>query len=117
MQYQQDLTTGELQWQTTIPIEVKKWQFINENVETTIIKDLYVVVADAFKQWWYVLLYVVSMLALSFHLVHGFSSAFQTLGVNHSKYNGLIKFIGIWVFAIIIPLLFAAMPVYFYFIQ
>jgi succinate dehydrogenase / fumarate reductase cytochrome b subunit len=53
------------------------------------------------------------MMALAFHLIHGFKSAFQTLGLNHKKYNQLIKNIGICVFGIIVPILFAAMPIYF----
>ena len=41
-----------------------------------------------------VILYVVSMFVLMFHLWHGFGSAFQSLGLNHRKYNGLIRFVG-----------------------
>jgi len=73
-------------------------------------KDLYQVVASAYTQWWYVGIYVVSMLFLAFHLWHGFSSAFQTLGLNHLKYNPVISFVG-RAFAIIVPLLFAWIPV------
>ncbi len=73
-------------------------------------KDLYSIVAIAFTQWWYVLLYVVAMVGLGYHLAHGFESAFQTLGLNHKKYTPLIKKIGFG-FAIIVPLLFASMPV------
>ncbi len=116
-EYQQELTTGHVTWKSTSPIETKKVQSITGTIETTVIKDLFIIVADAFKEWWYVLLYVVSMAALAFHLIHGFGSAFQSLGINHSKYNGLIRFIGIGIFGILIPVLFAAMPVYFYFIQ
>ena len=58
------------------------------------IKNLYIVVAAAFKELWYVILYVISMSALGFHLVHGFQSAFQTLGLSHPKYTPLIKFVG-----------------------
>lgn len=115
-QYEQNLTTGELNYFAyESEIDVKKVQYIENGTEITVIKDLYLVVADAFKSWWIVLLYVISMAAISFHLVHGFSSAFQTLGINHSKYNGLIKFIGMGIFGVIIPILFAAMPVYFLF--
>lgn len=77
-------------------------------------RDLYATVDMAFSQWWYVALYVVSMGALMFHLYHGFSSAFQTLGLNHVKYNPVIKFIGI-AFAIIVPAMFAAIPVIIFF--
>src|SRR5690606_26276685 len=71
------------------------------------VKDLYTVVQVAFKEGWLVALYVIGMVALSFHLIHGFNSAFQTFGLNHVKYNGLIRFIGIWLFGIAIPLGFA----------
>lgn len=77
-------------------------------------KDLYKIVESAFSQWWYVLLYVVSMGALSFHLVHGFKSGFQSLGLRHKKYTPLIEFLGVYVFSLLIPALFAAMPVYFF---
>lgn len=113
-QYQHDLITNEIEWFPTDAIDSKKLQYISNNVEYTVVKDLYLEVSEAFKEWWLVLLYVIAMAAISFHLVHGFSSAFQTLGIHHSKYNGLIRFIGVGVFGIIIPILFAAMPVYFF---
>jgi succinate dehydrogenase / fumarate reductase cytochrome b subunit len=80
-------------------------------------KDLYKLVAHSFKTWWYVLLYVVSMAALGFHLIHGFRSAFQTVGWDNKKYVPLIRFLGVWIFGVLIPLGFAAMPVYFFFFK
>jgi len=77
-------------------------------------KNLYAVVDAAYSQWWYVAIYVVSMMVLAFHLMHGFSSAFQTLGLNHVKYNPIIRFVGV-AFALIVPALFALIPVYMYF--
>lgn len=85
--------------------------------QVLISKDLYTIVYNSFKQWWYVALYVLSMAALSFHLVHGFQSAFQSLGWNHNRYKPLINFLGIWVFSIIIPIAFAAMPLYIFFLK
>lgn len=76
-------------------------------------KDLYSVVAASFSQLWYVVLYTIAMLGLMFHLFHGFSSAFQTLGLNHPKYNPLIKGVG-YAFAVIVPALFAAIPIIMY---
>jgi succinate dehydrogenase / fumarate reductase cytochrome b subunit len=52
----------------------------------------------------------VGVISLLYHLLHGFQSAFQTLGINHKKYTPIIKKTGIW-FSIIVCLLFAAMPV------
>jgi succinate dehydrogenase / fumarate reductase, cytochrome b subunit len=75
------------------------------------VKDLYAVVDAAYSQPWYVLVYVVSMVILAFHLWHGFASAFQTLGLNHLKYNPVIKTVG-RAFAIIVPALFALIPIW-----
>jgi succinate dehydrogenase / fumarate reductase cytochrome b subunit len=77
-------------------------------------KNLYDVVDHVYSQVWFVALYVVSMALLAFHLFHGFGSAFQTLGLNHVKYNPVIKFVGV-AFAIVVPALFALIPLYMYF--
>jgi succinate dehydrogenase / fumarate reductase cytochrome b subunit len=79
-------------------------------------KNLYSLVWFWFSKGWYVALYVFCMVALSFHLWHGFASAFQTLGMNHSKYNLLIGFVG-KAFAVIVPALFAWIPLYIYFMN
>jgi succinate dehydrogenase / fumarate reductase cytochrome b subunit len=83
------------------------------NYDGTEYKNLYSVVDVAYSELWFVLLYVVSMILLAFHLFHGFGSAFQTLGVNHVKYNPVIRFIGV-AFALVVPALFALIPVYMY---
>jgi len=82
--------------------------------QVVIAKDLYKIVVEAFSHLWYVILYVIAMIAMGFHLYHGFQSGFQTLGFDHKKYFPAIKFLGLWVFSIIIPAVFAAMPIYIY---
>jgi len=82
--------------------------------KTVIVKDLYQEAESSFANPLLVLFYVISMAAVSFHLVHGFRSAWQSLGANHPKYNPVFNFLGVWVFGIIIPIAFAAMPVYFF---
>lgn len=77
------------------------------------INDLYTIVAQAFTNPFYVIFYVVSMIFIAFHLYHGFQSAFQTLGLNHRKYTPFIRALG-RVYAIVIPLAFAFIPVYMY---
>lgn len=79
-------------------------------------KDLYTIVAAAYQEWWYVALYVVSMLVLGFHLLHGFHSAFQSLGLYHSKYSRWIKWAG-WVYTFAITAGFSIVPIYMYFTQ
>lgn len=76
--------------------------------------EYYNIVTGFFQIWWYVLLYVVAVLLLGFHLNHGFQSAFQTFGWNHKKYTPFIKGFGT-VYAIIMALGFASMPIYFFF--
>jgi succinate dehydrogenase / fumarate reductase cytochrome b subunit len=81
-----------------------------KNYDGEEVKDLYATVNMAYSNIWYVAVYVFSMLMLAFHLWHGFASAFQTLGMNHAKYNGAIAFVG-KTFAVIVPLLFAIIPI------
>ncbi|MBP7274109.1 MAG: succinate dehydrogenase cytochrome b subunit [Saprospiraceae bacterium] len=80
------------------------------------IQDLYFKVNESFKELWIVIVYIISMVALYFHLSHGFASAFQTLGINHRKYTPIIKAIG-WGYAILIPAAFAIIPIYYYFFK
>lgn len=57
-----------------------------------------------------VILYVLSMAVLAFHLMHGFASSFQSLGLNHKRYTPAIKVFGN-IFAVLIPLAFAIIPI------
>ena len=75
--------------------------------------NLYEEMKELFSNLWIVLLYVAGVIALFWHLIHGFQSAFQTFGINHKKYTPLIKKIGIG-YTVIICLLFILMPVAFY---
>jgi succinate dehydrogenase / fumarate reductase cytochrome b subunit len=76
--------------------------------------DVYANIKAVFSQPGYAVFYVVCMVALGFHLQHGFLSGFQTLGVNHPYYTPLIKNIG-YLFSVLIPATFAAMPLFFLF--
>ncbi len=80
------------------------------------VKNLYLPVAYAFKQWYFVLFYVFSMVIIGYHLNHGFQSAFQSLGLNHKKYTPAIKTIGL-AYSILIPLGFAIIPLVFFFMK
>lgn len=75
--------------------------------------NLYYMMKDEFSHPAIVVLYLLGCFSLSWHLVHGFYSAFQTLGLAMHKYKGIIMAIGI-AFSIIIPILFALMPIAFY---
>lgn len=81
-------------------------------------KDLHKITVAFFKDAKYgliaTILYVIAMAVLAFHLLHGFQSAFQSLGLNNSNWTPKIKFFGT-AFAIVVPLLFAIIPVYIHF--
>ena len=68
---------------------------------------------EVFSQLWVVILYCLAMVSLGYHLLHGFKSAFQTLGWNHVKYNAIIEKTGM-IISIVLPVLFAAMPIAIY---
>ncbi|MCU0416722.1 MAG: succinate dehydrogenase cytochrome b subunit [Cytophagaceae bacterium] len=97
---------------TSTPMETKT--YIDEKGETVVYKDLYHEVVETYENIWMVLFYVASMVAVGFHLCHGFKSGFQTLGVNHPKYLPVINSVA-FIFWGIIPAGFALIPLYIYF--
>lgn len=76
--------------------------------------DLYAKMLVVFREPVVVIVYVLGCFSLFWHLLHGFKSAFQTLGLNHVKYNGFIAFLGA-AFSVIVPTIFALMPIAMYF--
>lgn len=77
------------------------------------VKDLYMKVSETFSKPLFIVLYILGMLGLGFHLWHGFSSAFQTLGINHKKYSPIIAGLG-KIYAVVVSLAYAIIPIYFY---
>ncbi len=77
-------------------------------------ENLFALMQETFQWPAAVIIYVLGCFSLFWHLLHGFKSAFQSLGLNHRRYNGLIALCGI-AFSIIVPALFALMPVSVYF--
>lgn len=75
---------------------------------------LYNMMIEVFQNPLIVIFYVLGCFSLFWHLLHGFRSAFQSLGLNHVKYNGAISFVGT-AFSIIVPIIFALMPIAMYF--
>lgn len=64
---------------------------------------------DVFSDWKVVLIYVLGVISLGYHLMHGFQSAFRSIGCTHKKWTPVVICIGKW-FSIIVPILFALMP-------
>ncbi len=75
--------------------------------------NLYTMMQETFQQVWVVILYLLGCGSLAFHLAHGFYSAFQTLGWGTPKYKAILRNAG-YAFSILVPLLFALMPIAFY---
>ncbi len=76
--------------------------------------DMFKLVSETFKDPVYSAFYVLAMILLGLHLNHGFQSAFQTFGILGKKFEKLIKGLGLGI-AVIIPLLYAIIPLYFLF--
>lgn len=77
-------------------------------------KDLYGVVVAGFQNIWLVILYVLAMVALAYHLIHGIQSGVRTLGLFHPKFVRWLNVFAV-VYSVIICVGFALMPIYIYF--
>jgi succinate dehydrogenase / fumarate reductase cytochrome b subunit len=73
------------------------------------VHDLFERMVNVFQNPWIVALYILACISLAWHLVHGFQSAFRTLGISNKKYLSMLNAFGIG-FSILVPLLFALMP-------
>ena len=78
------------------------------------VHNLYVEMQTVFQNVVVVVIYILGVIALAWHLLHGFQSAFQTFGINHKKYTPLIKGLGVF-YTIVVCALFAMMPIAVYF--
>ncbi|MFD0795269.1 succinate dehydrogenase cytochrome b subunit [Mucilaginibacter litoreus] len=115
-EYRTNQLTGETTVSSFTPPnpEFERSISTEKDVEIVRVKDLHSRIQWSFSHLWYVVFYVIAMWAVSYHLLHGFQSAFKTLGWVHKKYNGIVSFIGTWLFAVIIPVGFALMPIVYY---
>lgn len=72
--------------------------------------DFYYIAREKFKIWHIVIGYLVFFVILFVHMTHAFPSAFQTLGLNNSKYNKLIEVCG-KIYTVVVCLCFAIVPI------
>jgi succinate dehydrogenase / fumarate reductase cytochrome b subunit len=75
--------------------------------------NLYGLMQITFSQLWVVVVYVIACGSLFWHLLHGFQSAFRTLGLFNNKYLRLLQGIGLG-YSLLISVAFALMPVSMY---
>jgi succinate dehydrogenase / fumarate reductase cytochrome b subunit len=76
-------------------------------------KDLYGLVALKFQQGWRIVLYEAGVLAVGFHLLHGFYSGLRSLGVHHPGYATALRWLG-YAFTVVVTIGFGLMPIYMY---
>jgi succinate dehydrogenase / fumarate reductase, cytochrome b subunit len=76
--------------------------------------DLGIMVVEKFKMGGFVIFYIACFLLLFFHLLHGFQSAFQSMGLNHRIYTPIIKTLGI-LYTIMVTAGFILIPIYIFF--
>lgn len=75
--------------------------------------NMYGLMDETFKSLLVVVVYVLACFSLFWHLVHGFQSAFRTVGVSNNKWLAMARNAG-WGYSVIICLAFAMMPVAMY---
>ena len=75
--------------------------------------DFYYMARQKFSSLYLVVMYLLFFVVVFFHLRHAFPSAFQTLGLNNYKYNGIIEVLG-QIYTWIVCLMFAAVPILVY---
>jgi len=77
--------------------------------------DFYLMAIDLLKQPLYAVIYILSFMALGFHLNHAIQSGFQSMGWEHSKYTSTIKLVST-LYGLLIAIGFSIIPIYFLFI-
>lgn len=89
-----------------IPNRIHQFQYGEE-------LPLYNMIIEKFQNPVEVVIYLAGCSSLAWHLMHGFQSAFRSLGLHHNRYLYVIQQLG-FCFSIIIPSTLAMMPVSIY---
>ena len=88
--------------------------YYETSVDGVVMRDLHRLVIEYFQNFLNVVGYIIGMISIGIHLSHGFWSAFQSLGINHPKYNRLLK-IKANALGLIIAVGFSSFPLYIFF--
>jgi succinate dehydrogenase / fumarate reductase cytochrome b subunit len=78
--------------------------------------DLGQLVIAKFQIPGFIIFYIASFLFLGFHLIHGFQSAFRSLGIENRTYTPVINRIGV-IYTFLVVAGFTAIPIVIYFIR
>jgi succinate dehydrogenase / fumarate reductase cytochrome b subunit len=96
-------------------IHVKQFKFGSwYQVTDSTVRDLYRTEVEVFQNPLWVVVYVAATLLVGLHLRHGIASAFQSLGLDHPVYTRRLTAVSI-VFAVLIGVGLAVIPVWVYF--
>jgi succinate dehydrogenase / fumarate reductase, cytochrome b subunit len=95
-------------------INLKYGQYYVTTVEGIQMRDLYRLTMEFFQSPFNVAWYVFAMICAALHTMHGFASAFQSLGINHPRYNCKIKIVS-YAYGILVGGGFAFIAIWAYF--
>jgi len=94
-------------------VTFKFGNYYETEIDGVVVRDLYRLVNEWFQKEWYTGFYCFCMVILFSHLSHGFSAAFQSLGLQ-SRHNQTLQKVG-WTFAFVVGAGFFCQPLYMYF--
>jgi succinate dehydrogenase / fumarate reductase, cytochrome b subunit len=98
-----------------VPIHVRTFKYGPQYTAPDAgVRDLYRLVIEVFSKPGYVAFYVVGMTIIGFHLWHGVSSAFQTMGADTPRFTPVMRKVG-WTMAIVIAGGFISIPLWVFF--
>ncbi len=83
-------------------------------VDGKLYHDLATEVVDKFKMLPFVIFYIAAFIFLGFHLIHGFQSAFKTLGMDHKKYTPIVQVLAI-IYSVVVVAGYSIIPLVIYF--
>lgn len=89
--------------------------YYETTVQGVVMRDLYRLMVEVFQQPGYLFWYLVSLVLLAFHLRHGITSIFQSLGLKNGRTEELVRKLGI-AYAAVVTLGFLAQPIYIFLI-
>jgi succinate dehydrogenase / fumarate reductase cytochrome b subunit len=84
------------------------------HVEGVAYHDFASEILDKFKMLPFVIFYIAAIIFLGFHLIHGFQSAFKTLGMDNRKYTPVIDALAL-IYSIVVVAGYSIIPVIIYF--
>lgn len=83
-------------------------------VDGVVYHDFAAEIVDKFNMLPFVIFYIAAFVFLGFHLVHGFQSAFKTLGMDHKRYTPVVQALSI-LYSVIIVGGYSIIPLMIYF--